>query len=182
MVNWKYELSFPMFIHQDRTSLCVQLLFFVLLYHINIELLFLNGLFYFPNDFCVKSFRCSILTPSCNVSCFVIKEDSLAGYLSFSVCFLLTMQMANYVQTCGPKRAPCCAVRRQPAHTERVGGCGTVFAFLWFSCEGKVGPFQVCFLLVGGNRRRQQRIMVPSPPSPLAPPLSALCVLTDFAT
>lgn len=43
-----------MFIHRDLTLLCVQLLLFVLLYHINMALLILNGLLYFPNDFCVN--------------------------------------------------------------------------------------------------------------------------------
>lgn len=54
------------------------------------------------------------------VSCFVIEEDSLVGYLSFSMCLLLTMQMANHVQTCSTKHAPCCAVQRQPEHRERL--------------------------------------------------------------
>lgn len=177
MANWKYGLSFPVFICQDLSLLCVQVLIFVLLYHINIALI-LNGLLYFPNDSCVNHLDVPYWHHLVMVSCFVIKEDSLVGYLSFSMCLLLTIQVANHVQTCSTKHSPCCAVQRQPEHREQVGGCGTVFACLWFSCEGKVGPFQVCFLLVGGNRR-QQHIMTLSPSSPLAPPLSALCVLTD---
>lgn len=43
-----------MFICQDLSLLCVQVLIFVLLYHINIALLILNGLLYFPNDFYVN--------------------------------------------------------------------------------------------------------------------------------
>lgn len=171
-----------MFIHQNLTLLCVQLLLFVLLYHINIALLILNGLFYSPSDFCVNHLDVPYWPHLVMVSCFVIEEESLVGYLSFSMCLFLTMQMANHVETCDTKHAPCCAVQRQPAHREQVGGCGTVFAFLWFICEGKVGPFQVYLLLVGGNRRRQQHIMTLVTPFPLAPPLSALCVLTDFAT
>lgn len=181
MVNWKYGLSFPMFICQDLILLCIQLILFVLLYHITMALLIVNGLFYFPNDFCVNHLDVPYWHHLVMVSCFVIKEDSLGGYLSFSG---FAPDYANgkpcsdlWHQTC-----PCCAVQRQPAHTEQVGGCGTVFAFLWFSCEGKVEPFQVCFLLVGGNRKRQQCMMMPSPTSPLAPPLSALCVSIDFAT
>lgn len=175
MVNWKYGLSFPMFIRQDLTLLCVQLLLFVLLYHINTALLILNGLLYFPNDFCVNHLDVPYWHHLVMVSCFVIKEDSLVGYLSLSMCLLLTMWMANHIQTCGTKHAPCCAVQGQPAHGGQVGGCGTVFAFLWFSREGQVGPLQACFLLLGGIRR-QQCVMTPWPPSPLASPLSALCV------
>lgn len=124
MVNWKYELSLPMFICQNLTLLCVQLLLFVLLYHINIALL--NGLFYFPSDFCVNHLDVPYWPHLVMVSCFVIKENSLVGYLSFSMCLLLTMQMENHVQTRGTKSAPCCALQRQPAHGEQVGGCGSV--------------------------------------------------------
>lgn len=181
---WQIEnMGCPfLFIHQNLTLLCVQFLLFVLLYHINIALLILNGLFYFPSDFCVNHLDVSYWPHLVMVSCFVIEEDSLVGYLSFSVCLLLTMQMEIRVQACGTKHAPCCAVQRQPAHGEQLRGCGTVFAFLWFSCEEKVGSFQVCFVLLEGNRRRQPHIMTASPPS-LWPHLYLhSCVLTDFAT
>lgn len=116
------------------------------------------------------------------VSCLVIEEGSLVGYLSLSVCLLLRLwkwqtafgPVAPNVPLAGLLRGSVNKGSRSIVTAERV-------AFLWFGREGQVGLLQVCLLLAGGSRRRQLCVAALSPPSPLPPPLSALSLFQQIS-
>lgn len=79
------------------------------------------------------------------VSCFVTKEDSLGGCLSFSIYLLLTMQMANHVQTCGTKHV-LAVLFRGSLHTQsRLEAVAQCLHFCDSVVKGKLGLFRFVF-------------------------------------
>lgn len=110
------------------------------------------------------------------VSFFVIEEDPVVGYLSLSVCSLLNLWKWQATFRSVAPTVPLGVWFRGSLHAGSMSmATAQCIAFLWLSCEGQGGPFQVWLVLVGGNRRSQLCIMALPPLFPSGP--TAVCAL-----